>query len=77
MTGPALLSAADLWALFGHFLVLSLLSVGGAIAAASDPTQRLGALALIAVSVAAMLRTRIGPMWLIGLGALVGALGGI
>ena len=26
MTGHALLSAADLWALFGHFLVLSLLS---------------------------------------------------
>ena len=185
MTGHALLSAADLWALFGHFLVLSLLSVGGAIAAAPDmhryiveqqhwltdaefsasvaiaqaapgpnvlfvaalgwnvagpigafatmagillpstvlalaatrwatqrretrgvrafttglapltiglliatgwilaepyvrdPTQRLGAIALIAVSVFVMLRTRIGPMWLIGLGAMVGALGGI
>ena len=32
----SLLTAADLWALFGHFLVLSLLSVGGAIATAPD-----------------------------------------
>ena len=185
MTGQAVLTSADLWALFGHFLVLSLLAVGGAIAAAPDmhryiveqqhwltdaeftasiaiaqaapgpnvlfvaaigwnvagplgafatmagillpstllalaatryasqrretrgvrafttglapltiglllatgwilaepylrqPAQRWGALALIALSVYAMLRTRIGPMWLIGLGALVGALGGI
>ena len=30
------LNNADLWALFGHFLVLSLLSVGGAIATAPD-----------------------------------------
>jgi chromate transporter len=30
---------------------------------------------LIAVSVLLMYRTRISPMWLVGLGALVGALG--
>ena len=181
--GAAVLSGTDLWALFGHFLALSLLAVGGAIAAAPDmhrylvdqqhwlsdsqfsasvaiaqaapgpnvlfvaalgwniagplgalatmtgillpstvlslwvtrwgaarrdtrgvqafttglapltiglliatgwilaepflrdPPHRLGALALIAISVAAILRTRISPMWLIGLGAGVGALG--
>ena len=32
----SLLTATDLWALFGHFLLLSLLSVGGAMAAAPD-----------------------------------------
>ncbi len=39
------------------------------------PEHRLGALALVGVSVITMLRTRVSPMWLIGLGALVGALG--
>ncbi len=34
-----------------------------------------GALGLIAVSIVVMLRTRLSPMWLVGLGALVGALG--
>ncbi len=38
------------------------------------PGHRLGAVALIVVSVVAMLRTRISPMWLVGLGAVVGAL---
>ncbi len=37
--------------------------------------HRLGAVALIAVSVAVMLRTRISPMWLVGLGAMVGVMG--
>jgi chromate transporter len=41
------------------------------------PGSRWGALGLIAVTVAAMLRGGIGPLWLVGLGALVGALGGI
>ncbi len=41
------------------------------------PAQRWGALALIAVTVVAMTRSRISPMWLVGLGAVVGALGGI
>ena len=40
-----------------------------------DDQHRLGALALIAITIAAMLRTRVSPMWLIGLGALVGVLG--
>ena len=39
------------------------------------PEHRLGALALVATSVVVMLRTRISPMWLVGLGAVVGALG--
>ncbi len=39
------------------------------------PEHRLGAIALIAVSVVVMLRTRLSPMWLVGLGAVVGALG--
>lgn len=42
-----------------------------------EPTQRWGALALIGVSIAAMLRTKLSPMWLVALGAVVGALGGI
>ena len=39
------------------------------------PRARLGAIVLIAVSVAVMLRTRLSPMWLVALGAVVGALG--
>jgi len=34
-----------------------------------------GAIVLIGVSIALMLRTRVSPMWLVGLGAVVGALG--
>lgn len=41
------------------------------------PQQRWGALSLIAVTIAVMLRSRLSPMWLVGLGAVVGALGGI
>jgi chromate transporter len=41
------------------------------------PDQRWGALALIAVTIAVMLRSKLSPMWLVGLGAVVGALGGI
>ncbi len=37
--------------------------------------EGLGAVALIATSIAVMLRTRLSPIWLVGLGALVGALG--
>jgi chromate transporter len=40
-----------------------------------NPARRLGALALIAVSVWVMTSTRWSPMWLVGLGAAVGALG--
>lgn len=41
------------------------------------PQQRWGALALIAITIAVMLRSKLSPMWLVGLGAVVGALGGI
>ena len=34
-----------------------------------------GAIALVAVSTLAMLRTKINPLWLVGLGAVVGGLG--
>jgi chromate transporter len=34
-----------------------------------------GAIALVVVSAAVMLRTRINPLWLVGLGAIVGGLG--
>ncbi len=40
-----------------------------------NPTHRWGALALIAVTLAVMLRTRWSPMWLVALGAVAGALG--
>lgn len=41
------------------------------------PDQRLGALVLIAVTILAMLRSRISPIWLVALGAVVGASGGL
>jgi len=41
----------------------------------SVPAHRPGALALIVITVAVMMRTRVSPMWLVGLGALVGVLG--
>ncbi len=41
------------------------------------PDQRVGALALIAVTIVAMMRFRLSPMWLVALGAVVGAAGGI
>ncbi len=37
--------------------------------------QGLGAIALIAVSIVVMLRTRLSPIWLVGVGAVVGAIG--
>ena len=37
--------------------------------------QGAGAIALIAVSIAGMLRTRLSPIWLVALGAVVGAMG--
>ena len=39
------------------------------------PSHRLGTAALIALTVVAMLRTRISPMWLVALGAGAGILG--
>ena len=41
----------------------------------SDASHRRGAVALIALSVVVMMRTKLSPMWLVGLGAVVGALG--
>ncbi len=41
------------------------------------PGQRVGALALVAVTIFAMMRFRLSPMWLVALGAVVGAAGGI
>jgi chromate transporter len=40
-----------------------------------DGSHALGAIALVALSIAGMLKTKLGPMWLVGVGALVGALG--
>jgi chromate transporter len=37
--------------------------------------RALGALGLVGVTIVVMLRSRVSPMWLVGLGALVGALG--
>ena len=40
-------------------------------------SQRIGALALAGVAVLALVRTKLSPIWLIALGAAVGALGGV
>jgi chromate transporter len=40
-----------------------------------DPAHRWGALALIALTIAAMLRTKLSPMWLVALGCGAGAFG--
>ena len=40
-----------------------------------DPAHRWGAIALIAVSVLAMLRTKLSPIWLVALGTIAGAFG--
>ncbi len=39
------------------------------------PAHRWGAVALIGISVAVMMRTQLSPMWLVALGAVAGALG--
>ncbi|MEP6739191.1 MAG: chromate transporter [Caldimonas sp.] len=50
----------------GWVLALPYLGQGG---------HRLGALALLVVSILVMTRTRLSPMWLVGLGAVVGGFG--
>ena len=40
-----------------------------------SPAHRWGALALIVVSIAVMLKTKLSPMWLVALGTIAGALG--
>jgi len=42
---------------------------------ATDRAHALGAIALVLTSVAVMARTKVSPMWLVALGAVVGALG--
>lgn len=61
-------------------LTLGLLLATGWVLAepfARVPEQRLGALALIAVTIVVMLKSRISPIWPVTLGAVVGALGGL
>ena len=41
----------------------------------ADPAHRWGAIGLVAVSVLVMLRTKLSPMWLVALGAVVGVPG--
>lgn len=41
----------------------------------TDVSHRLGAIALIAITLVVMLRTRMSPIWLVALGATAGALG--
>jgi len=40
-----------------------------------DGSHALGALALVALSIAGMVKTKLSPMWLVGVGALVGGIG--
>jgi len=40
-----------------------------------DPEHRIGALALVGLSVGVMMKTRASPLWLIALGAVLGAIG--
>lgn len=42
-----------------------------------QPDQRIGTLVLIAVTIGVMLKTKLSPIWLVALGAAVGALGGV
>ena len=59
-------------------LTIGLLIATGWLLAApyvGDGAHAIGALALIAISIAVMTRTRLSPMWLVGLGAIVGGLG--
>jgi chromate transporter len=61
-------------------LTLGLLTATGWVLAepfVREPSQRVGALLLVAITIVLMTRTKISPIWLVGLGAAVGALGGI
>ena len=44
---------------------------------ATDRAHAIGTVALVAITVCVMIRTKASPMWLVGLGAIVGALGWI
>jgi chromate transporter len=57
-------------------LTLGLLLATGWILA--DPVRdQIGAIVLIGVTIAVMLKTRLSPLWMVALGAVVGALGWI
>ena len=61
-------------------LTLGLLSATGWVLAepyVADPAHRWGAIGLVAITVLAMTRTKLSPMWLVALGAFIGVLGGI
>jgi chromate transporter len=61
-------------------LTLGLLAATGWILAepvVREPSQRVGALFLVAATIGLMTRTKISPMWLVALGAAVGVVGAI
>jgi chromate transporter len=61
-------------------LTLGLLAATGWVLAepfVREPTQLTGALALVAVTLIVMLSSKLSPMWLVALGAAVGAFGGL
>ncbi|MDX5363494.1 MAG: chromate transporter [Pseudazoarcus pumilus] len=61
-------------------MTISLLVAAGSILALpfiNQPDQRIGGLLLIGFTLAAMLKTRVSPIWLIAAGAAFGALGGV
>jgi len=61
-------------------LTLGLLSATGWVLAepyVADPAHRSGAVGLVGITVLAMTRTKLSPMWLVALGAFIGELGWI
>lgn len=61
-------------------MTIGLLFVAGWVLAlpfVREPDHRLGGIGLIALTIAVMLKTRLGPIWLILAGGLVGALGAV
>jgi len=61
-------------------LTLGLLSATGWVLAepyVADPAHRSGAVGLVGITVLAMTRTKLSPMWLVALGAFIGVLGWI
>ena len=61
-------------------MTICLLIAAGSILALpfiNQPDHRLGGLLLIVLTIAAMLRTKVSPIWLIAGGAIFGALGGV
>ena len=77
------LTASDWLGMFQHFASLSLLAVGGAITTAPDmltmshnqPARDWPLYALTLLTTLVVWRTKVHMLWLIGAGALLGALG--